>query len=170
VTLLGLFVYSYKRLRELSTFFKKHAENLHFIKIKLFICGYLFEKFLNSKAIKRVIQQRDSGHALQKILLKDQKTFWGGEPAGDLYTNYLKPEIFTLYTTETRNELIKNYRIIPDPMGNIQVYKKFWTFTEANDHVVPPLLAYTDLMNTGDRRCIETANKIYEQILQNKFE
>jgi hypothetical protein len=106
----------------------------------------------------------------KKLPLKNQKTFWGGEPAGDLLTNYLNPEVFTLYTTETRNELIKNYRLIPDPKGNVHAYKKFWTFTEVNDNIVPPLLVYIDLMNTGDRRCIETANKIYEQLLQNKFE
>ncbi len=102
--------------------------------------------------------------------LKNQKTFWGGEPAGDLLTNYIIPETFTLYTTESRNELIKNYRLIPDPEGNVSAYKKFWTFTEVNKNIVPPLLAYIDLMNTGDRRCIETATKIYEQILQHKFE
>lgn len=44
-------------------------------------------------------------------------------------------------------------------------------FTNPNHQqpVVPPLLAYTDLMNTGNQRCIDTATKIYEQHLQSKF-
>lgn len=104
-----------------------------------------------------------------KNLQLNGETKWGGEPAGDLFTNYLKPAELTLYTTETRNDLIKNYRIIPDEKGNIKVFKKFWQADERNDNVVPPLLAYTDLMNTNDRRCIETAQKLYEQYLQDKF-
>ena len=30
-------------------------------------------------------------------------------------------------------------------------------------------LAYTDLINKGDRRCTETAQKIYDEYLQDKF-
>ena len=65
--------------------------------------------------------------------------------------------------------MIKNYRLIPDELGKVLVYKKFWNIAEENKNTVPPLLVYTDLMNTGDRRCIETAQKIYEQFLQNQF-
>src|SRR5215210_5139649 len=92
----------------------------------------------------------------KNLPLRNGKTWWGGEPAGDLLTNYLKPAELILYTTETRNDLIKNYRMVPDEKGNIKVFKKFWHDDERNDNVVPPLLAYTDLMNTNDRRCIET--------------
>jgi hypothetical protein len=104
-----------------------------------------------------------------KNLQLNGETKWGGEPAGDVLTQYLKPAELTLYTTETRNDLIKNYRMVPDEKGNITVYKKFWKEDERNDNVVPPLLAYTDLMNTNDYRCIETAQKLYEQYLQDKF-
>lgn len=104
-----------------------------------------------------------------KTLQLNGETKWGGEPAGDIFTNYLKPAELTLYTTETRNDLIKNYRMVPNEKGNIKVFKKFWQEGERNDSVVPPLLAYTDLMNTNDRRCIETAQKLYEQFLQDKF-
>jgi len=105
----------------------------------------------------------------QNLKLIQDKTRWGGEPAGDLYTNYLRPAELTLYTKETRNDLIKNYRLIPDEKGNVKVYKKFWTYDEVTDNVVPPLLAYVDLMNTNDRRCIETAQKIYDERLQNNL-
>ena len=104
-----------------------------------------------------------------KSLHLNGETRWGGEPAGDILTNYLKPAELTLYTKETRNDLIKNYRMVPDEKGNIKVFKKFWHNDEGNDNVVPPLLAYTDLMNTNDGRCIETAQKLYEQYLQDKF-
>ncbi len=96
-------------------------------------------------------------------------TKWGGEPAADLYTNYLHPQILTLYTTETRNEIINKYRLIPSENGNVKVYKRFWHFDDGDSRTVPPLLIYTDLMNTNDRRCIETAQKIYDEFLQNKL-
>jgi hypothetical protein len=100
----------------------------------------------------------------KEITLKPNETYWGGEPAGEIITNYLVPEIFTLFTDETRNNLIKNYRLVPENTGNIKVYKKFWkgqaTF---NETVVHPLLAYADLMNTGNSRCMETAKMIYDK-------
>lgn len=124
----------------------------------------------------------------KRLPLLPGKTWWGGEAGGDLYTNYLKPAVLTLYTTETRNELIRNYRLVPDPKGDIKVYQKFWTYDEdirennlipVNEvfipieniikTVAPPLLVYADLINTGDHRCIETAQKLYQNVLQNKF-
>ena len=96
-------------------------------------------------------------------------TYWGGEPAADLLTNYLHPEILTIYTAETRNEIMKKYGLIPDEKGNIKVYKKFWHYDDHFQFIAPALLIYADLINTNDRRCIETAKKIYYEFLQNQF-
>jgi hypothetical protein len=104
----------------------------------------------------------------KQLQFKNHNTIWGGEPAGDILTNYLKPGELTIYTEETRAELIKNYRLIPDPKGNIQVYKKFWNINDETN-IAPPILAYADLMNTGDPRNIETAQKIYQNALQDKL-
>jgi hypothetical protein len=89
-------------------------------------------------------------------------TFWGGEAAGNLITNHLRPEELILYTSEPRNDLIKNYGLMPKENGKVAVYKKFWNL-EWEHEFVPYLLAYADLMNTGDKRCIETAKMIYDQ-------
>ena len=105
----------------------------------------------------------------KRLTLKNKDTQWGGEPAGALLTDYLKPAELTLYTTEKRNEIIPHYQLIPDEKGNVKVYEKFWLHDVANIDLVPPLLVYADLMNTGDRRCIETAEKIYNELLQDKF-
>jgi hypothetical protein len=105
----------------------------------------------------------------KKKQLNTDKTLWGGEPAGDLLTNYLQPEELTLYTNEARNELVKNYRLIPDEKGNIKAYQKFWRRDDADAKTAPPLLVYADLINTNDRRCRETAQKIYDEFLQNKL-
>lgn len=90
-------------------------------------------------------------------------TYWGGEPAGEIYTNQLVPETYTLYTDRPANELVKKIRIVPDEKGNITVYKKFWRDRPGLVIVpgaVPPLLAYADLRNSSDSRAWETAEKI----------
>lgn len=103
------------------------------------------------------------------IELQPGATFWGGEPAGGILTNYLQPEHYTLYTTENRGDLMKKYQLVPDKEGDVKVYLKFWKFTGDVLDTVPPLLVYTDLMNSNNRRCIETAEKIYNEYLQAKF-
>ncbi len=105
----------------------------------------------------------------KKLNFKNGRTRWGGEPGGELFTGFLKPETLTMYTNETKTELIKNYRIVPDNNGYIKAYAKFWKHDNVNDNLAPPLLVYADLINTGNKRNIETAQKIYEQLLQSKF-
>lgn len=112
---------------------------------------------------------KDEDYIKWKNLQLAPITMWGAEPAADLLTNYLKPGELTLYTLETKQELIRNYRLIPDEKGPVKAYQKFWYDDKENQNIVHPLLVYVDLMNTGDRRCIETAQKIYEQFLQDKF-
>jgi len=103
-----------------------------------------------------------------KNLTLSAKSHWGGEPAGDLLTHYLSPELFTLYTEETQRELMKNYRWVPDEGGDIYAFNRFWKPEESIQptNCVPAVLAYADLMETGDSRCVETANMIYERYLQ----
>jgi hypothetical protein len=104
------------------------------------------------------------------IPLEEGKTWWGGEPAGDLLTNYLRPGELTLYTTENRNELIRNYKLIPDNNGNVVIYRKFWNEKyDTNGNAVPAILTYADLMNTGNGRCQEVAQIIWNKNLKNEF-
>lgn len=107
--------------------------------------------------------------AWKELAFDTSKIVWGGEPAGDLLTNYLKPEEFTLYTDESRTELIRNYRLIPDDKGRVEVYEKFWKDDGSEQKNAPPLIVYADLMGNSDRRSIETAQKIYDEYLQNKL-
>jgi hypothetical protein len=94
------------------------------------------------------------------------QTRWGGEPAADIMTNYLKPEILTLYTTEKRMDLIKKYKLVPDDNGNIRVYNKILSNDEMNKKTVHPLIVYADLINTIDPRTDELANMIYNEYLK----
>lgn len=107
--------------------------------------------------------------AWKELTFDTIKTVWSGEPAGELLTNYLKPAEFTIYTDESRMELIKNYRLIPDDKGNVEVYEKFWRNDGSFPKTAPPLIVYADLMENSDRRSIETAQKIYDEYLQTQL-
>jgi hypothetical protein len=94
---------------------------------------------------------------------------WGGEPAGALYTGFLEPEWFTIYTKGPVTELVKLFRIVPDPEGDIEVVEEFWkTENEEKDQfipAVPPLLAYAELIASLDSRNQETAVRIKNKYL-----
>ncbi|MCS6973975.1 MAG: type IV toxin-antitoxin system AbiEi family antitoxin [Cyclobacteriaceae bacterium] len=113
----------------------------------------------------RFINQNDYVN-WKKIQLNKESACWGGEPAADLLTNYLHPEKFILYTTETYEQLIKNYKLIPDEKGKVCAYQKFWNSGEVIPLAAPPLITYADLVHSENPRCIETAHKIYEQYLK----
>ncbi len=109
--------------------------------------------------------------------IRDWKTFklepeialWGAEPAANLLTNYLVPAALTIYTNKNRQEIIINLKLIPETTGILNVYKKFWEFKDDDKKTVPPILIYADLMNTGDPRNIETAQKIYDKYIKEEL-
>jgi hypothetical protein len=101
----------------------------------------------------------------KRLKINTKHTVWGGEPAAELITNFLNPSELLIYTSESRSNLIKNYRLIPDLNGNIKVYKKFWN-DDQYGKTSPPLLVYVDLMNSAKPRNIEVANKILNNDLQ----
>lgn len=106
----------------------------------------------------------------QALALNPTETKWGGEPAGELLTNYLVPAHLTGYTHQ-KTELITKWTLIPDKGGNVHFYEKFWK-DEVYDKepFAPPLLVYADLMLTDDPRCQETAKMIYTKYLKNGLE
>lgn len=107
-----------------------------------------------------------------KIKLNTHKTVWGGEAGADILTAYLKPEKYILYSTESKTELMKKYKLVPDKNGDIEVYKPFYPMNSyAGWHAMGtahPFLVYADLMLSNDPRNIETAKMIYEKYFSEK--
>jgi hypothetical protein len=85
---------------------------------------------------------------------------WGGENAGALLTKFLQPEKFTIYTLENRALLMKSLKLVPDSNGNVEILTQFWKSEAKDTGVVPPLLAYADLITSFDSRNQETADRI----------
>lgn len=126
------------------------------------------KKLKPSLFVKRYKSMNSEFFTSWKELNFGEDTYWGGEPAGDLLTTHLQPEQFTVYSRETHQNLMKNYQWVPDTQGEIYVYELTWDKLpemETPENCVPPILAYADLMETGDERCVEIAKLIYERFL-----
>ena len=100
--------------------------------------------------------------------LAKQNAYWGGEPAAAKLTSYLKPLQFTIYTREPIAKLVAAGRMRAEANGNVEILEKFWKFDEEGD-VVPPVLAYADLLATHDGRNAEAARMIYEKRIAPAF-
>lgn len=95
---------------------------------------------------------------------------WGGEPGANLLVGYLRPGILTLYADKAPARLIVEQRMnearTAIKEGTVELRRRFWgeRLDTANPpNVVAPILVYADLLATGDARCIETAELVYEK-------
>lgn len=91
--------------------------------------------------------------------------YWGGEVAGARLTGYLKPQTATLYADQPPAKLVIENHLRADQRGNVEFLDIFWN-TNAIRHqpgIVPPILAYADLIATQDGRNLETARLLYER-------
>jgi hypothetical protein len=108
---------------------------------------------------------------LRQADLLRQSAFWGGEPAAERLTRYLKPARFTIYARGPLAKLIAAGRMRAAENGNVEILTRFWNFDadQAFPDVVPPILAYADLLATHDGRNAEAARMIYEQRIAPAF-
>lgn len=90
----------------------------------------------------------------QEIALPKEAS-WGGEPAAAILGNYIQPARWDVYTSQNANMLIATGRMIPNPSGEIFVYKRFWQQQDT-----PLLIIYADLLANEDDRCREVAELI----------
>ena len=96
---------------------------------------------------------------------------WGGEVAADKLTNYLKPERTTVYMRaatmrQNLSKLVIQNKLRADPDGDVEVLEKFWHLPgdKAMPGVVPPLLAYADLVASMEPRNLEVATMLYQDL------
>lgn len=107
--------------------------------------------------------------------LAEHAAQWGGEPAGALLTQYLKPAELTLYAEKLPGLLAGKYKFRQEADAQhrdaVEVRRRFWDFPgEQAQACVPPVLVYADLLATGDARCIETAKRLYEEHVVQLFQ
>ncbi|MCR5395117.1 MAG: hypothetical protein K6E86_06970 [Bacteroidales bacterium] len=84
---------------------------------------------------------------------------WGGDCGANLTDGYLIPGSFEIYTSQPSALLMTTGMVTPDDHGEITLYQKFWN--DASDGTIAPKqIIYADLMNNGDSRQIEAAQKL----------
>lgn len=101
-----------------------------------------------------------------------REVLWGAEPAAELLVNYLRPGVLTLYANKIPPRLLVEKKMTlvrgdqPDER-TVEWRKPFWgRMPEATRlDTVHPVLVYADLLATGDARCIETAQRVYDEYL-----
>jgi hypothetical protein len=109
---------------------------------------------------------RDDHEWWRQKKLDPLKAQWGGEVAAERLTQYLQPQIITIYTTPQQlNQLLAENRLRKDETGDVEILKKFWKPPEMwkYEDLVHPILIYADLLATGNERNIETAKMIYDK-------
>jgi hypothetical protein len=112
----------------------------------------------------------------QQWQLEKHEALWGGEPAGALLTQYLRPGVLTIYAKQVPGRMVLDYKLATvlnrqAEDGLVEFRNKFWEFDVPAEtpHIVPPALVYADLLATGDARCIETARRVYDGHLARLF-
>ncbi len=102
---------------------------------------------------------------LRQMDLAPLHALWGGEPAAERLTHYLKPAHYTIYAEQPITKLVAAGRMAADAAGNVEILDRFWNFAPEPAHpdVAPPILVYADLLATNDPRDLETARMIHEQ-------
>jgi hypothetical protein len=108
----------------------------------------------------------------QQVDICKYDSLWGGEPAGATLTGFLKPGTLTIYADKLPATLLVHQRLTRDEKGRVEILKKFWSFSESNaaEGLVPPILAYADLLAIGDARTLETAERLFEEHIDGPFQ
>ena len=61
-------------------------------------------------------------------------------------------------------------RLKKDEGGRVEFREKFWYFEmDERGQTVPPILVYADLLALGDPRARETAERLYEEMIDGPF-
>jgi hypothetical protein len=102
----------------------------------------------------------------------DAPALWGGEPAANLLVQYLRPGVLTLYADKLPPMLqaqhgMRKVGLAAQGGAVLEWRKPFWGAlpATARQDTVHPVLVYADLLATGDARCIETAQIVYDEHL-----
>lgn len=97
---------------------------------------------------------------------------WGGEAAASILTKHFKPARFTIYADmqdgQVMTKLIKQLQLRPDPNGPLEIIETFWEpFVLDVRDVVPPELAFADLLASLEPRNVEVADLIQRTLIAN---
>ena len=121
-----------------------------------------YNEFLKPKLlINRMSFRTPDARKKWKEMPLPEGMYWGGDCGANLVDGYLIPGEFEIYSEVVSSLLLRTGAVVPDPNGEIRIYKKFW-IGDDKEKLAPTLVIYADLMGTGDSRCHEAALRIKE--------
>lgn len=138
---------------------KRTLKNINAL-LNLWVENYnqvLKPKLLLSKMTFRTNEQRIKWLAMEL----PEGMYWGGESGANMVDTYLEPGIFDIYTQIPAAHLMKTGFVRHDEKGEIRIYQKFWNW-ETENHLVPLILIYADLIGSGNSRCQEMAERLLD--------
>lgn len=116
-----------------------------------------------------------------KMEIENFGGYWSGEVAAAKYTDYLRPQVVTVYLPESAGKklfsvakLRKAHNVNDDEYGLIKIYRPFWPEQHASAKEAPgylrkdsvnPILIYADLVASADSRNLEAARRLYESTI-----
>ena len=111
------------------------------------------------------------------INLKKFGAVWGGEIAAAKYTNYLNPKHGVVYIHKAdAAKFLQAARLRKTgpqetPTIRIELIEPFWNEGNLNEFakqegLAHPIIAYADLIETGDKRNLDTAKRLHEEYLR----
>lgn len=104
----------------------------------------------------------------RKTKLNPAEAQWGGEVAAAKLMHDAAPQQITIYATpQGISNLLSENGLHEDEGGNVEILRRFWGSGPIwpDEHIVPPILIYSDLLATGNREAMELAKEIYEKHL-----
>jgi len=129
-----------------------------------------YQDVLRPRLVKKQMRftKIESAKNWQQLRLDQEEgiSLWGGEPAAAILTNQLSPELFSIYTSESWQNMGQDLGLVPDSNGNVEILQLFWKDNNNAKQVAPALLVYADLIGSGYGRNIEMAKIILENELQ----
>lgn len=138
---------------------KRTLKNINAL-LNLWVENYnqvLKPKLLLSRMTFRTNEQRIKWLAMEL----PEGMYWGGESGANMVDTYLEPGIFDIYTQIPAAHLMKTGFVRHDEKGEIRIYQKFWNW-ETENHLVPLILIYADLIGSGNSRCQEMAERLLD--------
>ena len=129
-----------------------------------------YARRLRAKTLQATYVAKDA--ATWPLWPLDESALWGGEPAANLLVQYLKPGVLTIYADKLPPKLLVAQQLtvvrsVQPDQRVLEWRKPFWAHVPVTTRsdTVHPVLVYADLLATGDARCIETAQLVYDQYL-----
>lgn len=129
-----------------------------------------YQDVLRPRLVKKQMRfiNFESARNWQQLPLDQEEgiSLWSGEPAAAILTNQLSPEKFSIYTSESWQNIGQDLGLVPDNNGTVEILQLFWKDNNNTKQVAPAILVYADLIGSGYGRNIEMAKMILEDELQ----